>query len=408
MRRLPDPVPPARHEIAASYISRLATIHGLDISHLWVQVTRREASGGMRRVVVPEKLAALTGRDIHDLAGAMPELRDPQPNWAMFRHQPQVGCHLCDAKYPGGVVTRLLPHHRYVCFRHRTWIGPPDINGNAADLSLLPAVVNAQRRHLRLMHRRGWALTFDAVLTGFIICGHIWDSPSRSEATDIRHIWEARALILIPPDEEVGFAYLNYSTSKLFAAVYPQAVGIAILLASPYWRRAADQRYPGRDRFFEEISRRITYPYSDDPGASDAIAHWSDAFAWRPPSRPIRTHSPARSTGIVPPASETQLKRDLNSGFHFASNRRVGSTLLRHNHIRPVIAREWRQKYERIDEAIERTRRFDAAFRVETALERAEFGHYLLALRTAHEASQKGRREGVDAELEASFPPYLV
>ncbi|MEU2180983.1 hypothetical protein [Streptomyces thermolilacinus] len=173
IRRLPDPVPPARHEVAASYIGRLATLHGLDINDLWVQVTQREKSGGMRRVVVPERLAALTGRSVHALAGAMPELRDPQPDWRMSRHQPQPGCRRCDARHPGGKVTRLLPHHRYVCLRHRAWIGPPDADRSSADLSELPAVVDAQRRHLRLLSRRGWAATYDAVLTAFSFCGHI-------------------------------------------------------------------------------------------------------------------------------------------------------------------------------------------------------------------------------------------
>ena len=117
--RLPDSVPPAQHEIAASYIGRLAHLHGLDINALWRCVTEREASAGLRRVVVPERLAAITGRTVHSLAGALPELRTPQPDWAMFRHQPQPGCHHCNAKHPGGEVTRILPHHRYVCTRHR-------------------------------------------------------------------------------------------------------------------------------------------------------------------------------------------------------------------------------------------------------------------------------------------------
>ncbi|MEV0847868.1 hypothetical protein AB0J21_18690 [Streptomyces sp. NPDC049954] len=93
-----------------------------------VQVTQPACPGAGRRVVVPERLAALTGRSVHALAGAMPELRDPPPNWEMFRHQPQTGCHLCDARHPGGRVVRLLPHHTYVCLRHHTWIGPPDID----------------------------------------------------------------------------------------------------------------------------------------------------------------------------------------------------------------------------------------------------------------------------------------
>jgi hypothetical protein len=30
----------------------------------------------------------------------------------------------------------------------------------------------ARRAHLRLLHRLGPAATYDAVLTGFLICGH--------------------------------------------------------------------------------------------------------------------------------------------------------------------------------------------------------------------------------------------
>ena len=42
--------------------------------------------------------------------------------------QPQPGWPRCDARHPGGPVTHLLPHHRYVCTRHRYWVGPPDID----------------------------------------------------------------------------------------------------------------------------------------------------------------------------------------------------------------------------------------------------------------------------------------
>ncbi|MGN9788503.1 hypothetical protein ACTMTF_44355 [Nonomuraea sp. ZG12] len=57
LRTLPDPVPPARHEIPPSYISRLATLHGLDINGLWLQVTQPAYPGAGRRIVVPERLA---------------------------------------------------------------------------------------------------------------------------------------------------------------------------------------------------------------------------------------------------------------------------------------------------------------------------------------------------------------
>ena len=40
--------------------------------------------------------------------------------------RPAAGGGRADGDGGGGPVIRLLPHHRYVCTRHRYWIGPPD------------------------------------------------------------------------------------------------------------------------------------------------------------------------------------------------------------------------------------------------------------------------------------------
>ncbi|MBA2324539.1 hypothetical protein [Streptomyces sp. A5-4] len=367
VRTLPDPVPPARHEIAASYISRLATLHGLDINHLWTTVTTREPSGGLRRVVVPERLAALTGRSVHQLAGALPELRDPQPDWAMFRHQPQTGCPRCDARHPGGTVTRLLPHHRYVCTRHRIWIGPPDIN-QTADLHALPAVVDAQRRHLRLLHRHGWANTFDAVLTALSFCGHAWDAIRPPEDPwHVWHTWDARAHVLIPAERALS----TYSASRLFAAVYPEAVNLAAIIASPHWRRLADGTPDERRRFDREISRRFTYPYHDRDYGGDAIAHWAEADSWRPPSKPLNTYTPARIKGVVPALHGSTIRRHEKGATWFDRNRKAGSTLLRHIHIKPALVRAWAPAYERVEGAIWHSTRIDSDMQTQTARQRA-------------------------------------
>ncbi|RXS81488.1 hypothetical protein EST92_16075 [Streptomyces sp. TM32] len=384
VRTLPDPVPPARHEIAASYISRLATLHGLDISGLWLQLTEREKSGGMRRVVVPERLAALTGRSVHALAGALPELRDPQPDWTMFRHQPQAGCHRCDTKHPGGKVTRLLPHHRYVCLRHRTWIGPPDIDHPATDLTRLPAIVDAQRKHLRILHRYGWAATYDAVLTGLMFCGHIWAESRPQQFEDPVHSWhrwDDRTHVLIPHDD----VEKSYSTSKLFAAVYPEAVALAPLIASPYWRRLAGDSPPERARFYAEISKRITYPYSEH---GDAIAHWADADSWRPPSKPLSNYSPARSKGTVSPLHGSHVRRHESSVLWFSRiQRNQGRTLLFHNHVKPVLTREWVPEYVKHEGTIWHSARVDELMTEENARHRGRSRPKLPKQRTENEDS---------------------
>ena len=141
--RLPVAVPPARHETLASYLARLASLHGLDPGELWHQVSTPQP-GTRRRDVDPGRLAAITGRPAEHLARALPELRRPGPDWQTWRHQPQPGCRRCDARHEGGPVTRLLPHHRYVCTRHRYWIGPPDAGQPATPLG--PELVGASSR----------------------------------------------------------------------------------------------------------------------------------------------------------------------------------------------------------------------------------------------------------------------
>lgn len=217
---------PARNR--RSYVSRLATLHGLDTHALWFAVIRSEPPGAARRVPIPERLAALTGRGVHALAGALPELRDPPPDWAMFRHATQVGGHLCDARHRGGRVVRLLPHHTYVCLRHNTWIGPPDIDQPAVDLAQLPEAVDAQpapAHHAAL--RLG--SDYDAVLTALMICGRIWaDGRLPGETFHSWYTWDSPTHTLIPFDH----ARKTYSSSRLFAAVYPEAVALAPLIAS--------------------------------------------------------------------------------------------------------------------------------------------------------------------------------
>ncbi|MFH8411073.1 hypothetical protein ACH4FX_40840 [Streptomyces sp. NPDC018019] len=231
----------------------------------------------------------------------MPELRDPAPNWEMFRHQPQTGCHLCDARHPGGKVVRLLPHHTYVCLRHGTWIGPPDVDHLAVDLARLPEIIDAQRRHMLLLRRYGWAATYDAVLTALMLCAHIWSVDGRPKPFGSWDTWDDRLHLLIPFDRKKQ-EYVDYSTSRLFAAVYPEAVTLAPLIASPYWRRLAGGSEAERARFLAEVAGRVTYPYSPPDRGGDAIAHWALADSWQLPGRPP-DHLHTRPCPRHPPAS---------------------------------------------------------------------------------------------------------
>jgi hypothetical protein len=349
LARLPIAVAPARQETVASYIARLAALHGLHPREIWEQVSTRRA-GTARREVVTDHLAAMTGRPAQHLRLAMPQLRDPAPDWAAWRHQSQPGCPRCDARHDGGLVTRLLPQHRYVCTRHSYWIGPPDAGQPATPLGRpVQDIVRAQQRHLRLVRRYGVAAAYDAVLTGFLICGHLWGDHPQTPV-DAWHRWTLRAEVLIPTGSSLG----EFSASRLFAAVYPEAVDVAALVSSPPWRLLAAGNDAQQRRFIAEIGLRLGRPDYQPPEGGDAIAHWMTFDSSQPPSKPHKLFPDTREYGssrLVTPSSQTTDRQDRSAAW-FGVHRRGGSVLLHHRHIRPVLIREWSPPMEGITATI--------------------------------------------------------
>ena len=331
--RLPLAVRPARNEILASYLRRLAALNCLDGDQLWKRVTVPAASS--RRRPDSAAVAALTGRAPAALAAALPELRDPASAWQSLRNLPQPGCPRCDAAHPGGQVYRLLPLHEYACTRHRYWIGPPDASRPGPALPGLPEIITAQRRHLRLVRQHGWAPVHDGVLTGFMICGHLWRWHIPGTAGK-PPAWERRGQALIPP----GRAAAQFSASRVFAAVYPEAVALAAVLASPRWRTLATGTRSDIRALAAEIGRhagitpcrphpRDTEPAADQPGDFywRPISHFAPELACRPPSK----------LGTANPQSQALLDRTAQ---RFQWDRHAGSIILGHRCIQPVGIRQ--------------------------------------------------------------------
>ena len=351
--RLPIPAAPARHETVASYLARLANLHGLPLQELWKTVSTPRP-GSARRDVLPGRLATLTGRPAAQLAHALPELH-PALDWTAWRHQPQPGCPRCDARHQGGRVQRLLPHHLYVCTRHRYWIGPPDAGQPATPLThpALRDVLRAQWRHLRLLHRHGPAAAFDAVLTGYLICAHAWATPGQ-DWQELTGRFDHRAHTLIP----LGSEFSEFSASRLFAAAYPEAVHLAGLIAAPAWRHLAAGDPEQRQRFLDAIGPRLGRPGYQPSHHGDAIAHWMIYDSHRPPSRPHTTYPQTRHHGSPRPAttSENVLDRPMRGAHWFAINRRGGGAILHHRHTRPVLIRDWSRPMDGITATIAESR----------------------------------------------------
>ena len=197
-------------------------------------------------------------------------------------------------------MTRLLPHHRYVCTRHRYWIGPPDIDQRATALRGLDDIVGAQRHHLRLLRRYGAAATYDAVLTGFLFSGHLWADRRRHDGVGVQRGWTRRADVLIPPGTETA----TFSASRLFAAVYPEAVSLAGLIASPTWRHRAAGDADQQQQFITEVGRRLGRLHDHLDGSDDPVAHWMMFDSSQPPSRPHKTFAiPAKMAQFTHPRS---------------------------------------------------------------------------------------------------------
>jgi hypothetical protein len=337
--RLPIRIRPASNEIAVSYLNRLAALHEMPFAELWTQVSRPRNRGTARRLD-PELFAAVVDQPHTRLARAIIELRDPQPDWLALRHEPQHGCRRCTATHPGGPVLALHGHHHYVCLRHRIWIGPPDLASVAQpDLSDLPEVGAAQRAHLRLLRRVGPAATFDAVLTAFLICAHRWTARGEPGPRDARHRWARRAQLLIP----MGVELETFSPSKLFAAVYPEAVAVAALIGTLRWRRLAAGDPEMQRRFAAEIGARLGDPGYRPRVVHDAIAHWMDQDCWRPPSLPLNDYRSQRTFGGPhhrKPDQRTDKARVISAAW-FAQHRRGGNAMLHHRSLAPVIQRDW-------------------------------------------------------------------
>ena len=228
--RLPLTARPARQRGPRVLPAQARRLNSLDGDDLWKRVT--VPAGGSRRLPDAAAVAALTGR-----APAAPGRRAPRA--ARSRARPGVAAARPPARLPplrrpptpAGRSYRLLPRHEYACARHRYWIGPPDINQPGPELPGLPEIITAQRRHLQLVRQHGWEAVHDAILSGFMICGHLWTWQLHGTPGK-RPLWERRGQALIPP----GQAGAQFSASRVFAAVYPEAVSLAAVLASPRWR----------------------------------------------------------------------------------------------------------------------------------------------------------------------------
>jgi hypothetical protein len=238
--QLPIRIRPADHETVTSYIARLATLHGLRYEDLWTCLSAQAARSGSRRLIVLNRLTAVTGHPSTALQRALPELRDPPPDWQQFRPDQQRACPPCAAGHPGGPVRRLFTHHQFLCTRHGYWIGPaePGMDHQPQRLTtLVPELLDSQRRHDRLVRRHGWHMTHAAVELSISLCVDLHCYGPFGP----HNPYQPRLDTLIPTAH-------TFTGPRYIAAFYPEVVRLAALFCTPRWRAVAERALPAFHR----------------------------------------------------------------------------------------------------------------------------------------------------------------
>lgn len=284
-RRLPIPLPPAQHETIASWLHRLATVHGLPGPELRQHLRVGTRGGDMDEVGhgLRRRLAAVAGHPVEALVWAVPELRAPATDWPALRHLAQRACPRCTVRHEGGPVRRLFAHQDYVCVRHGYWIGPPDPTRDDPPPRLVAAVPElraAQRRLDRAERRHGWAATFDATAAATRIC---IDLRFSAEAHPLWNRWERRLDLLTPA---------GYRRSLFMAAIFPEVAALTEVLAAPGCRTRAARGEPADGdavvRAAQHALDCADPPHRHD--LSDALLGWIDTGAARTRLQPAATY----------------------------------------------------------------------------------------------------------------------
>lgn len=287
-RTLPIRVRPFPLETVGSYVRRLAAANQIPFAELLDHLADDQTPARSALVrsyeldlnrPAAERLAAVSGSAAAALRRALPALSTGRPgssplrSWYVIGHanRPVRSCPDCAARRDGGEILLYQPLHQTICLRHGRWIPGSDDNRDV-DLTRLPEVMEAARRHIRLTRRRDPL----ALKSGYRQANQIaqdWFD----RASFLTHVWHERY-------DRIGAAR-PYGARVI---TYPETVGLTSLLSSPHWTsllRRGDY-YTAIPEFLREAGRRIGHPYPDkpqnDPLRYWAFSHWAEKPAREP------------------------------------------------------------------------------------------------------------------------------
>lgn len=235
VRRLPDGVAPFPQETRASYERRLVHANDMTIAQLRRRTALKYAQGDL-----PQIYSSLTGRPPQTFVYAMPEVAAASatlvpPGVAAGRlplewHVRSGACRHCVAASGAtGWVEVFRADDRSVCVRHQVWIGTDHRYTEQVDIARLPEILAAYRRHRNLCRRYGRP----AVATAFRDAATItrsWIGGRCYTSAAVRRLETVTKLQLASVGPREPFTDL---------LTYPESVGLASMLLSPFWHQQA-------------------------------------------------------------------------------------------------------------------------------------------------------------------------
>ncbi|WP_327348938.1 helicase associated domain-containing protein [Streptomyces europaeiscabiei] len=243
-------IAPLSGELTLSFLTRIAARYHLGIRDVLAAVTDVGGLRNLTGMLYPDseihlnaqaraRVSALCHVPQHVLEQALPAWtrEDPSgkygsgPAGRLMRGEEVVAawgpaCPACTAARTGRDVParRYLAPEQRVCARHRYWLlYLPATGGLPVPLGRCPEVIEAQRRHVRLLRR------FPAAAPAFevarAVTGSWWDQPWPDEEQQ----WPAHLEATRPAEADPGW----WKVAARDLVTYPETVAVARVLASP-------------------------------------------------------------------------------------------------------------------------------------------------------------------------------
>lgn len=277
LRLLPVRVPLVAAETLKSYLARLATANHLDIGDLRGHL-------GMSTPTRPpelDRMSTLTGHSPDKLASVLADACPLPGGTRLSPLRGRLACRHCSRRRSIPTDVECAAPDLRVCRRHRRWLGGlTDPVGEQHDLTALPEVASAQRRHHHLVRRCGATPARAAVGAAATII----DSWNEHGVITDRQQSCTESWQLTTSRDASGSGWPAEQRLRAMLS-YPDVVTLAALLADPRWSTIASaDRRQDRLQFELEVARRLHLPHVP-PAVGDPLVTWEEAQAlarrWR-------------------------------------------------------------------------------------------------------------------------------